>query len=78
MTRIHSAIVRLWLDADGVKIPLAQVGPDFVITEGPANFPAITCAEVVVEVDGDEKRRRVQLPEGVRHQDLMTRIENLE
>jgi hypothetical protein len=76
--RIHSAIVRLWLDSGNERIPLAQVGPDFVISTAQSDRPEVTSGLLVVEVDGHADGRHVRLPEGLNHRDARTPIATLE
>lgn len=55
------------------RLAVAQAGPDFLILESPAELPP-TRAELVVEIDGHEKRRSIYLPEGIRSKASRTRI----
>jgi hypothetical protein len=52
---------------------VAQIGPDFLVLSEPADLPPGQ-AELVVEVDGSEKRRTIFLPDGVCAADEQTRI----
>lgn len=52
---------------------VAQVGPDFMIVEDPIELPP-TPAELVVQIDGHEKRRSIYLPDGIQKAILRTRI----
>jgi hypothetical protein len=61
----YSAAVKMHLLLNGYSLPVAQMGPDFVILReavehGPGD------AQVVLNVDGDERRWHVRLPEGLR------------
>jgi len=60
----YSSDVRLRLEADGRSWPLAKLGPDhFVPSE---QFELQPCdAEIVMTVDGAERRWKVRIPEGV-------------
>jgi hypothetical protein len=60
----YSSTVRGWLEAGGHRFPLAQVGPNFCIIRDNVTTPP-TGAELVIEVDGDERRKRVFLPAGI-------------
>jgi hypothetical protein len=55
------------------RIGVAQVGPDFMILDEPMELPAGR-GELVVEVDGNERRQVVNLPDGIHPTDLRTRI----
>jgi len=50
----------------GWNIPLAQVAPDWIIPAQPCEVPPGD-ADVVVEVDGHQHRRRVHLDHGIRN-----------
>jgi len=52
---------------------IAQIGPDFLIADEPIDLPP-TRAELVVDVDGQIKRRTIFLPQGMRRADAETRI----
>ena len=60
----YSSTVRGWLMADGHRFALAQVGPDFVFLRDPTPLPPME-AELRIEIDGDERRSRVFLPDGI-------------
>lgn len=75
---MHSAVVHMWLETETARIPVAQVGPDFIIMESHVDLPEVTCGELVVQIDGSESRHRVRLPDGVKNRDTTTQIENLE
>lgn len=69
MNRLHespgySATVRLSLVYGGGVIPLEQVAGDWIIAEKSIVLPPGE-AQVVVEVDGRESKRKVYLPEGM-------------
>jgi hypothetical protein len=74
--RSYSADVRLWLETAHGLVPVAQVGPDFIITKSTTDRPEIDHGELFVEVDGNVKTVHVLLPEGVRHSDTRTPIAN--
>lgn len=60
----HSAQVNLSLLVNGLALPVAQLGPDFVLLHSPVNHvPA--AATVVMQVDDNERRWNVQLPKGI-------------
>lgn len=60
----YSAKVRLRLEHAGGIVPLAQVAPDWIIPAQPCEVPPGE-ADVDVEVDGHEHRRRVHLDQGI-------------
>jgi hypothetical protein len=60
----HSADVQLQLVVDGQNLDLAQIGPDDVIVNQPVDLPPGP-AEVVMFVDGRERRWPVLLVEGM-------------
>ncbi|SPE63078.1 hypothetical protein SBV1_950015 [Verrucomicrobia bacterium] len=49
---------------NGRTLPVAQMGPDFLLLETPAEHPAGT-AHVLLSVDGHEERWAVRLPLGI-------------
>lgn len=69
----HSAVVRMYLVISSQRIGVAQVGPDFMILDEPMELPAGR-GELVVEVDGNERRRVVNLPDGLRASEMRTQI----
>lgn len=48
---------------NGLAIPVAQLGPDFLLLDAPMDLPAGD-ASMVMHVDQDERRWDVRLPEG--------------
>jgi hypothetical protein len=52
------------LSAAGKSIPIAQLGPDFILLRGEADLPPGE-AIVKLRVDNVERQWTVQLPEGV-------------
>ena len=70
---IHSADVRMHLTVNGQILPIAQLGPEFVILRHPTDhLPAM--AEVFVSIDGNEKRWPVYLTEGIKTSERRTLI----
>jgi len=69
----YSTTVRMHLIVGAQCFAVAQVGPDFMILETPVDLPP-TQGELVVRIDGDEKRRSIDLPHGARATDAETRI----
>lgn len=49
---------------NGLSLPVAQMGPDFVLVDAPVNHPP-TAASVVLQVDQNERRWNVRLPSGI-------------
>ena len=60
----HSANVVGRLELAQKLLPLAQVGPDFLILQEAAEHPVAT-ARLVVSIDGREKATEVYLPNGI-------------
>jgi len=56
--------VKMWLDCEGSRIPLAQAGSTFVVPKTSRDMPACE-ANLVVCVDGKEHSRRVTLVRGM-------------
>jgi hypothetical protein len=61
----HSAIVRMELCVNGHVLPIAQLGPDFLVLENPTDHPPVE-AEIGMWIDGREDRWRVHLAEGIK------------
>jgi len=70
LPRHHSAEVRLFLMTQDDTYPLAQIGPNDVIFSKPVNLPPCD-AEIVMHVDGTERRWQVRLPQGA---DISSRL----
>jgi hypothetical protein len=60
----HSADVRISLIFSGHSIPVAQLGPDFLLLDAPAAHPPGP-ASIVLRVDQTERRWDVHLPDGI-------------
>jgi hypothetical protein len=60
----YSSTIRGWLEANGHRLPLAQVGPDYCVVHHSVPIPP-TDAELVIEIDGEERRKRVFLQAGI-------------
>jgi hypothetical protein len=56
------------------RFRVAQVGPDFLIPAEPIQLPPST-VDLIVEIDGHEKRRSLYLPDGVRAAVVRTPIQ---
>ena len=63
----YSAEVRLHLEVAGRILELAQIGPDSVILRTTAEIHPCE-AEVVMRVDGRQRRWPVYLPDGISSQ----------
>ena len=60
----HSAQVKMRLLVNGSSIPVAQMGPDFLILESAAEHPP-TDATIELRIDASERRWKVRLPHGL-------------
>ncbi len=60
----YSSDVDLWLAYSDVKIPLAQVAPDWIITAERTEMDPGP-VDIIVLVDGKEHRRHMMLPNGI-------------
>jgi hypothetical protein len=69
----HSADVRIYLSVNGLVLPVAQLGPDFLILRKSTSHPPAQ-AEISMSVDGDEERWKIHLPEGIAPEKVKTRI----
>lgn len=49
---------------NGLSLPVAQMGPDFLLVDAPVNHPP-AAASVVLQVDQSERRWNVHLPNGM-------------
>ena len=48
----------------GQSMPVAQLGPDFLLLENPVNHPPAD-ASMVLQVDQSERSWNVRLPQGI-------------
>jgi hypothetical protein len=69
----HSAVVRMQLTLNGHVFSVSQLGPDFLMLRNPVDHPPAP-ADMVVSIDGREKRWPVYLVEGIKVSERMTRI----
>lgn len=69
----YSSQVRLTLIADGRALPLSQIGPGYAILREPASIGPCN-ADLIVSVDGIERRICVRLVDGIVPFDRMVRI----
>lgn len=60
----HSARVKMRLLVGQLSIPVAQMGPDFVLLESPFNHPPAP-ASVELQVDQSKRSWNVHLPHGI-------------
>jgi hypothetical protein len=60
----HSADVRISLMFGGHSIPVAQLGPDFLLLDAPADHPPGP-ASILLRVDQSEQRWDVRMPNGI-------------
>ncbi len=60
----HSADVRIQLNLNGFVLNVAQLGPDFITVRNAADHPPAD-AEIVMSIDGRERRWNVYLPDGI-------------
>jgi hypothetical protein len=60
----HSADVRIDLMLNGHSIPVAQLGPGFLLLDTPSDQPPCD-ARIVLRVDQSERSWTVRLPEGI-------------
>ena len=60
----HSADVRIFLHLNGATLPVAQLGPDFLVLKVPIDHPPVE-AEISMSIDGDETSWPVRLAEGI-------------
>jgi len=69
----YSADVRMQLCVNGHFFCIGQLGPDFLILDDPADHPPSE-AEIVLSIDGRQRRWAVRLPDGVAAGKPETRI----
>lgn len=62
---IHSADVQMEMLIGSLRLPLAQLGPDFVIFARPSPAQPPGPAEIILEIDGVPDRFTVHLPAGL-------------
>jgi hypothetical protein len=60
----HSATVHMQLFVNGDVLPIAQLGPNFLVLKNPIDHPPVD-AEITLCIDGHEDRWRVRLPDGI-------------
>ena len=72
----HSAQVQMHLETGGARLPIAQLGPDFIIMAEMVEC-VVSRATLSLCVDAEEERWPVELPDGLAAAGLRTRIVNL-
>jgi len=60
----HSAQVKMKLLVNGCSLPVAQMGPDFLLVTEAIDHPPVD-ASIVMRVDDSERRWEVHLPNGI-------------
>jgi hypothetical protein len=60
----HSAQVKIQLLIDGSSVPVAQLGPDFLLLDAPFEHPPGN-ARLALQVDQSERRWNICLPNGI-------------
>jgi hypothetical protein len=60
----HSAQVKMKLLVNGSSIPVAQMGPDFLLVVEAIDHPPAN-ASIIMQVDESERRWDVHLPNGM-------------
>jgi hypothetical protein len=70
----HSADVKMRLRIGGMSLPVAQLGPDFLLLKRPLDHPA-NDATLVLCVDGNERQWNVRLPAGISAESRRVAIE---
>lgn len=55
----------MWIEWGARRIPIGQLGPDFIIPTDPTGLPAGVLVELIVQVDSSVRRRWVRLPDGM-------------
>lgn len=60
----HSAVVRMTLQMGDISLPVAQLGPDFLVLEAAVEHPPAT-GIVTLEVDGRVRTVPVHIPGGL-------------
>jgi hypothetical protein len=60
----HSADVRIHLLVNGSALPVAQLGPEFLVLRDPIDHPPCD-AEITMAIDGNESGWTVHLVNGI-------------
>jgi hypothetical protein len=70
---IHSSSVRMALYVCGRTLPIAQLGPNFLVLANPIDHPP-TDAEISMSIDGHEERWPIRLGAGIKVSERKTVI----
>ena len=60
----HSAIVKMQVRFNGTSIPIAKMGPDYIVVHSDSDHPPCE-ATIEMCVDDSESRWNVRLPNGI-------------
>jgi len=60
----HSSLVKMQLLFNGGSIPIAKMGPDYVVVNSATEHPPCD-ARIVLKVDASERQWDVHLPDGI-------------
>jgi len=60
----HSAIVKMQLRFNGTSIPIAKMGPDYIVVHSARDHPPCE-ATIEMSVDESKSRWNVRLPNGI-------------
>jgi hypothetical protein len=60
----HSAIVKMQLRFNGTSMPIAKMGPDYIVVRSASDHPPCE-ATIEMWVDDSESRWNVRLPNGI-------------
>lgn len=71
--RAHSADVQMHLSVNGHVVSIGHLGPDYVILDDPIDHPPGD-AQVVLAIDGKERRWQVRLVDGLSASQARARI----
>ncbi len=62
--RGHSAVVKMRLRFNGTSMPIAKMGPDYIVVHSASDHPPCE-ATIEMRVDDSESRWNVRLPNGI-------------
>jgi hypothetical protein len=60
----HSAIINMVLRFNGTSMPIAKMGPDYIVLNSASDYPPCE-ATIEMRVDDSESRWNVRLPNGI-------------
>ena len=60
----HSAIVKMQLRFNGTSIPIAKMGPDYIVVHSAKDHPPCE-ATIEMSIDDSESHWSVRLPDGI-------------